>query len=144
MHILLKVNERGHIPYGKRRPFILTNETCLQAFIWIIPGNMTGLVTDLRTASKCHENNRHSPPECRSWMLWKSFTNIYTANEEAVFKSILFVSLDNSSTLLFILGNSGLKIGNCCWLVLLSVFPVFPARLFIKFNGQEVVKLLRR
>ena len=73
-------------------------------------------------------------------MLWKLFTNIYTANEEAVLKSILLVSLDNSSTLLFILDNSGLKIGNCCWLVLLSMFP---ARLFTKnFNGQEVVKLL--
>ena len=57
-------------------------------------------------------------------------------------RSILLVSLENSSTLLFILGNSGLKLGNCCWLVLLFVFP---ARLFIKnFNGQEVVKLLRR
>ena len=67
---------------------------------------------------------------------------IYTANEEAVLKSILLVSLDNSWTLLFILDNPGLKIGNCCWLVLLSVFPV---RLFIKnFSGQEVVKLLRR
>ena len=34
-------------------------------------------------------------------------------------------SPDNSSTLYFILENSVLKIGNCCWLVLLSVFPVF-------------------
>ena len=34
-------------------------------------------------------------------------------------------SLDNSSTLYFILDNSVLKIGNCCWLVLLSVFPAF-------------------
>ena len=41
-------------------------------------------------------------------------------------KSILVVSLDNSSTLLFILDNSVLIIGNCCWpLVLLSVFPAF-------------------
>ena len=45
--------------------------------------------------------------------------------EETVLKSILLVSLDNSSTLLFILDNSALKIGNCCWLVLLSVFPAF-------------------
>ena len=45
-------------------------------------------------------------------------------HEEAVWKSIL-VSLDNSSTLLFILDNSALKIANCCWLVLLSVFPAF-------------------
>ena len=37
-------------------------------------------------------------------------------------KSILLVFLDNSSTLLFILDNSGLKIGNCCWLVLRSCF----------------------
>ena len=34
-------------------------------------------------------------------------------------------SLDNSSTLYFILDNSVLKIGNCCWLVVLSVFPAF-------------------
>ena len=36
-------------------------------------------------------------------------------------------------------GNSVLKIGNCCWLVLLSCF----LRLLIKkkFSGQEVVKL---
>ena len=72
-------------------------------------------------------------------------SNTDTANEEAVLKSILLcllVSIDNSSTLLFILDNSGLKIGNCCWLGLLSVFP---ACLFIKnFNGQEVVKLPRR
>ena len=58
----------------------------------------------------------------------ENHSNIYlyhcvcTANEEAVLKSILLVSLDNSSTLLFILDNSALKIGNCCWLVLLSVF----------------------
>ena len=53
----------------------------------------------------------------------------------------LLVSIDNSSTLLFILDNSGLKIGNCCWLVLLFVFP---ARLFIKkFNGQEVIKVVQ-
>ena len=51
----------------------------------------------------------------------------YTANEDAVRnrKSILVVSLDNSWTLYFILDNSVLKIGNCCWLVLLSVFPAF-------------------
>ena len=42
-------------------------------------------------------------------------------------RSQTYTQLDNSSTLLFILDNSGLKIGNCCWLVLLSVFP---ARLF--------------
>ena len=30
-----------------------------------------------------------------------------------------------SITLYFILDNSVLKIGNCCWLVLLSVFPTF-------------------
>ena len=30
---LLKVNERGHIPYGKKRAFISTNETGLLAFI---------------------------------------------------------------------------------------------------------------
>ena len=47
----------------------------------------------------------------------------YTANEEAVLKSIFLVFYDNSSTLLFILDNSGLKNGTCCWLVLLSVFP---------------------
>ena len=71
-------------------------------------------------------------------------SNIYTFNAEAVLKSIHFVLLDNSSTLLFILDNSGLKIGNCCRLVLLSVFSV---RLFISlkyFNGQEVIKLLHR
>ena len=33
----------------------------------------------------------------------------YTANEEAVLKSIFLVFYDNSSTLLFILDNSGLK-----------------------------------
>ena len=61
----------------------------------------------------------------------ENHSNIYlyhcvcTANEEAVFKSILLVSLDNSSTLLFISDNSALKFGNCCWLVLLSVFPTF-------------------
>ena len=53
---LLQVNEQGHIPSGKKRAFILTNETRLLALIWIILGNMT----DLRTASKCPENNRHS------------------------------------------------------------------------------------
>ena len=74
--------------------------------------------------------------KCRSWMVLKSFTNIYTANEEAVLMSLFLVSLDNSSTLLFILDNSGLKTGNCCWLVLL---PVFPVRLFTKkiFNGKK-------
>ena len=51
--------------------------------------------------------------------------NIDTANEEAVLKSILLVSLDNSSTLLFILDNSGLKIGNCCWLILVPVSCAF-------------------
>ena len=36
----------------------------------------------------------------------------------------LLVSLHNSSTLFsFFLDNSALKIGNCCWLVLFSVFP---------------------
>ena len=54
---LLKFNERGHIPNGKKRAFIVTNETCLLAFIWIMLGNMT----DLRTASKRPEHNRHSP-----------------------------------------------------------------------------------
>ena len=63
----------------------------------------------------------------------ENHSNIYTANEEAVLKSILLVSLNNSSTLLFILDYSGLKIGNCCWLVLLFGFP---ARLFIKNSGQ--------
>ena len=48
----------------------------------------------------------------------KIISNFFTANEEAVLKSILLVALDNGSTLLFILDNSGLKIGNCCWLVL--------------------------
>ena len=47
----------------------------------------------------------------------KIISNFFTANEEAVLKSILLVTLDNGSTL-FILDNSGLKIGNCCWLVL--------------------------
>ena len=47
------------------------------------------------------------------------------AIEQAVLKSILLVSLENSSTPLFILGNSALKIGIFCWLVLLSVFPGF-------------------
>ena len=55
----------------------------------------------------------------------KLVANTYRANEEAVLKSILHVSLDNSSTLLFILDNSGPRIGNCFWLVLLSVFPAF-------------------
>ena len=74
----------------------------------------------------------------------ENHSNVYTANEDAVCwvwnrKSIFVVSLDNNSTLYFILDNSVLKIGNCCWLVLLSVF----LRLFIKkkFSGQEVVKL---
>ena len=57
-------------------------------------------------------------------------------------KSVLLVSLDNSSTLLFILDNSALKIVNCCWLVHLPVFPAFVHKK--KFNEQEVVKLLRR
>ena len=59
---LLQVNEVGHIPYGKKRAFILTNETRLLAFIWIMQGDMT----DLRTESKCPENNRHS---ARWWIL---------------------------------------------------------------------------
>ena len=50
---------------------------------------------------------------------------VYTANEEAVLKSMLLVSLDNNSTVLFILDNSAPKIENCFWLVLLSVFPAF-------------------
>ena len=56
----------------------------------------------------------------------KIIQTLYTANEEAVqvLKSILLVSLDNTSTLLFILDNSGPKLGNC-WLVLLFVFPAF-------------------
>ena len=33
MLCLLKVNERGHIPYGKKRAFILNNATRLPAFI---------------------------------------------------------------------------------------------------------------
>ena len=53
---LLQVNELGNIPYGKKHAFSLTNETRLLAFIWIMLGDMT----DLRTASKCPENNRHS------------------------------------------------------------------------------------
>ena len=36
-------------------------------------------------------------------------SNVYTTNEEAVLNSILLVSLDNSSTLLFISGNSSLR-----------------------------------
>ena len=53
---LFEVNEGGHNPYGKKRAFILTNETRLHAFIWIIIDNMT----DPWTASNCHENNSHS------------------------------------------------------------------------------------
>ena len=53
---LLQVNERGHNPYEKKRAFILTNQTRLLAFIWIIIENMA----DPWTASKCHENNSHS------------------------------------------------------------------------------------
>ena len=72
----------------------------------------------------------------------QTYTQLMKRQYKSFKKSILLVSLDNSSTLLFILDNSGLKLGNCCWLVLLFVFP---ARLFIKdFNGQEVVKLLRK
>ena len=48
----------------------------------------------------------------------ESHSNLYTADEAAV-----LVTLDNKSTLLFILDNSALKIGNCCWLVLFSVLP---------------------
>ena len=40
---LLQVNEQGHIPNGKKRAFILTNETRLLAFIWIMLRNMTDL-----------------------------------------------------------------------------------------------------
>ena len=47
----------------------------------------------------------------------ESHSNLYTADEAAV-----LVTLDNKSTLLFILDNSALKIGNCCWLVLLLRF----------------------
>ena len=62
----------------------------------------------------------------------------YMGREEAVLMSILLVSLDNSSMLLFILDNATLKIENFC------SYPSF-LRLFIKdFNGQEVAKLLRR
>ena len=49
------MSERGHIPHEKT-PLSLPNETRLLALIWIIIGNMT----DLRTASKCPESNRHS------------------------------------------------------------------------------------
>ena len=73
---------------------------------------------------------------------FENHSNIHTANEEAVLKSVLLVSLDNISTLLFILDNSALKIVNCCWLVHLPVFPAFIHKK--KFNGQGVVKLLRR
>ena len=56
----------------------------------------------------------------------KLVANIYRANDEAVLKSILHVSLDNSSTLLFILDNS---VSCICSSVK-------------NFNGQEAVKLL--
>ena len=65
--------------------------------------------------NKQRRNMLISTSKCRSWLLWKSFKHIHTANEEAVFKSILLVSLNNNSTLIFVLDNSGLKIGNCCW-----------------------------
>ena len=48
---------------------------------------------------------------------------IQTADEEAALKSITLVTLDNNTTLLFILDNSALKIGMCCWPVLFSIFP---------------------
>ena len=62
----------------------------------------------------------------------------YTANEEAVRKSILVDSHDNISTLLFILDNSALKIGNCCWLVLLSVFPASVHKKFQSTRSGQV------
>ena len=71
----------------------------------------------------------------------------YTANEKAVLKSILLVSLDNSSTLLFILDHSALVPEN--WKLLLactlSRVSCVCSGLFIKkINEQEVAKLLRR
>ena len=32
----LQVDERGYIPYGKKRSFVLTNETHHLPFIWIM------------------------------------------------------------------------------------------------------------
>ena len=54
----------------------------------------------------------------------QTYTQLMKMQSETL-KSSLVVCLDNSSTLLFILDNSVLIIGNCCWLVLLSVFPAF-------------------
>ena len=83
---LLQVNEVGHIPYGKKRAFILTR---LLAFIWIMLGDMT----DLRTASKCPENNRHSA----RWVLIYQFRNsVFHLQIETRNKTVLIYQFGNS------------------------------------------------
>ena len=66
--------------------------------------------------------------KCRSCMvavkIIQTYTQLMKRQYKSFKKSILLVSLDNSSTPLFILDNSGLKLGNCCRLVLLFVFSV--------------------